>query len=73
MLKIFSVPMSQMQKKRRIFIGLSCKIFTFQQLFLWLQKVVLDLIYWIEKKKLILPAPDFIQILILTDKIWIKS
>ena len=36
-----------MSKKGRIFVGFSSNFFSLQHLFLWLQKVVLDLIYWI--------------------------
>ena len=39
-----------MSKKEEFLLHFPSKIFIFQQLFLWLQKVVLDLIYWIYKK-----------------------
>ena len=37
----------KMPKKRRIFVALLLQIFLLPQLFLWLQKIVFDLIYWI--------------------------
>ena len=42
-----------MSKKEEFLLPFHSKIFIFQQLFLWLQKVVLDLIYWIYKNILI--------------------
>ena len=38
-----------MSKKEEFWLHFHSKHFIFQQLFLWLQKVVLDLIYWIWK------------------------
>ena len=42
---------SKCQKKEQFLLHFHSKIFILPQLFLWLQKIVLDLIYWIQKKK----------------------
>ena len=40
----------KMPKKEQFLLHFLSKIFIFPQLFLWLQKIVLDLIYWMYKK-----------------------
>ena len=42
----------KMPKKEQFLLHFHSKIFILAQLFLWLQKIVLDRIYWMYKKKI---------------------